>query len=576
MKIVFIVLAHQYPHLVRRLLNKILSDNDFLIVIHYDAKAPESEIKILREMKEIDESRLKFAKRVDIRWGEWSMMEAVLNCLEVMFESDWEFDYVYLISAADYPIQPLTYLKSYLADNNGKEFIESFDAEQRWWVAGGIQKERYECWHFFNWRSNPKIFSLSLYLQKLFLIKRRLPEGHRAFVGSQWWTLTKNTCRNLLTLSKDKKVTNFYKRVWVPDEMYFQTLIRLFVDNQNIVSHGLTLYQFSDYGVPVVYYNGHEQYLQNQNFFFARKISNYADQLRDFLDQYTEKSFDNACFDTSSIGIKSECYHDQRLIGRLGLHGKRKIGQIKNSWYGELEWNALRYFVIYGFTDRFMRFFQDFFNQFDTVVCHGYLFDGKEIDFYGECDSLSGYSKTDIKLRDHNRRTFLSDVIQADPSKITGYLLKNKEGQDMLDVHIWDPHAYVFFLKESPIYSFLEKHSEINFDDQIKTSYAIYCRSVLDEQYLIERKLVDSGKFNYSAFSLSVENFFDYGVLHSEIRKISSAIKRSPNMEALESYLQNSSVDFMENTSMSSELLEVDQMIRNEYEILHRREKGAR
>ena len=69
----------------------------------------------------------------------------------------------------------------------------------------------------------------------------------------------------------------YFSRVWIPDESYYQTLVRLY--STDIESRSLTLSKFDFQGKPHVFYDDHLQLLRRSDCFVARKIWPYAERL---------------------------------------------------------------------------------------------------------------------------------------------------------------------------------------------------------------------------------------------------------------------------------------------------------
>ena len=82
---------------------------------------------------------------------------------------------------------------------------------------------------------------------------------------------------------KRKDVMRFFRTTWIPDETFFQTLVRHLVPEHEIKTRTLTFLMFSDYGMPITFYNDHYDLLLSQDFLFARKISPEAKGLKDRL-----------------------------------------------------------------------------------------------------------------------------------------------------------------------------------------------------------------------------------------------------------------------------------------------------
>jgi len=455
MTIAYLILAHQHPVLLARLIRR-LFDAGGVVAIHFDRNAGESPVKALQELLGQDFERLVRVERVAVVWGEWSLVEATLNGLEAIARSEYRPDYVCLLSGSDYPVRPLDELQDFLVRNRGKEYIESFSDKEHFWVKTGIQRERYLYRFPFNWGTHPRLFSMTLKLQQLLHWKRHVPAGIDPHFGSQWWVLTWNSCAAILRLCENEKWMQFFKGTWVPDELFFQTLIRNVTEAENIRSHSLTLYQFTDCGTPVVYCNGHEGYLARQNFFFARKISPWADSLRDRLDAIAAGDRHPYRFVDEAIGTRTSEYLDHcRLYGK-GLYGKQVIGRAGDKVLGDLSWNRQPYFIVIGFSSSEIQAFQDYLNSLDGVICHGQLFHPGYIDFQDSVDRYAGFSRQDVSLRDNNIQNFLAQLLHEDSERKVGFLVDPDTRQDAISVLVCDPNARVILLFGDPIQAFLE------------------------------------------------------------------------------------------------------------------------
>ena len=77
----------------------------------------------------------------------------------------------------------------------------------------------------------------------------------------------------------------FFATTWIPDETFFQTLVRHLVPEHEIETRTLTFLMFTDYGMPVTFYNDNYDLLLSQDYLFARKISAHAVELKQRLGQ---------------------------------------------------------------------------------------------------------------------------------------------------------------------------------------------------------------------------------------------------------------------------------------------------
>ena len=166
-------------------------------------------------------------------------------------------------------------------DNSDVDYVESFDFFESDWIKTGMKEDRLHYLHFFNERTQKWLFYTSLNLQRPFGLSREVPNDIQVQIGSQWWCLRWRTVEAIMEFIKRRRdVVNFFKTTCIPDETFFQTLVRhLFPDNQ-IRTRTLTLLVFSDYGMPATFYNDHYDFLIEQDYLFVRKISPGAYELK--------------------------------------------------------------------------------------------------------------------------------------------------------------------------------------------------------------------------------------------------------------------------------------------------------
>lgn len=276
MKILYIVLAHNQPERLSNITSSIINaSTDASIIIHYDGNASQDGFNKLHSSVANNPKIHLVNKRVRCQWGTYSLVDATLESLRQAKKLSIDFDYVILLSGACMPSKPIKELEKFLSANNGKEFIEFNDEN---WMIGGLRKERYE-FYFPYGASKEKSFIEDTWvnIQKKLRIKRKTPLDMKVRFGSQWWTLTWKTCLDMLSLlDENPKIETFFKKTYIPDEMFFQTVVGHLVPNELITGYGLTFFKFTDYGKPIVFYDDHGDYPFNLEKFFVRKVSDEA------------------------------------------------------------------------------------------------------------------------------------------------------------------------------------------------------------------------------------------------------------------------------------------------------------
>ena len=300
MKLLFVILAHDRPEDAAGLARALVgAATDARALIHFDARAPEAAFAALAAAV-ADAPRVGLvARRVACRWGGFGLVEAPLNALaqaEVEGEaSGWAPDYAILLSGACLPCRPVASLERFLAENAGREFIESEDES---WVTGGWRAERWRFWHVFDHKTQNLAEHLSARLQKALGVRRRFPRGLEPRFGSQWWALSWPVAQAILAdVRRNPKRLAFFRTVWIPDEMVFQTYVHALVPKEAIAGFGLTHFQFTNLGKPVVYHDDHSAYVRTLERFFVRKVSPEARALRDACLARAAEPDDGAGFD---------------------------------------------------------------------------------------------------------------------------------------------------------------------------------------------------------------------------------------------------------------------------------------
>ena len=283
-KIAFILLCHKDPEAVVLQATQLTAAGDF-IAIHFDGRAPKAAFDRIRAGLAGNPNVTFARRRIHCGWGEWSLVQATLNAVEAAVEAFPRATHFYMISGDCMAIKSATYARRML-DATDCDYIESFDFFDSDWIKTGIKEERLIYRHLFNERTQKPLFYRSLELQKRLGLERAIPADLQMMIGSQWWCLRRRTIEWILNFTRKRRdVMRFFRTTWIPDETFFQTLVRHLVPASEIRARTLTFLMFTDYGMPVTFYNDHYDLLLSQDFLFARKISPEARELKTRLGQ---------------------------------------------------------------------------------------------------------------------------------------------------------------------------------------------------------------------------------------------------------------------------------------------------
>ncbi|MGV6840052.1 MAG: DUF5928 domain-containing protein [Planktomarina sp.] len=314
-KIAYILLCHKDPVSIIQQAQRLTASGDF-ISIHFDARAGAAAFKQIKAAL-ADNPNVTFAKkRLKCGWGEWSLVDATLEAIKAAVKAFDEATHFYMMSGDCQAIKSARFAHDFL-DARDVDYIESFDFFESDWIKTGMKEERLIYRHYFNERTHKKLFYWAFDLQKRMGWTRKIPEDLQIMIGSQWWCLRRNTIEMILEFTRKRKdVMRFFATTWIPDETFFQTLVRHLVPRSEIESRTLTFLMFTDYGMPVTLYNDHYDFLIAQDYLFARKVSSEALELKDRLG----KLYNNPEFKFQISGEGRELF--TFLVNR-GRHGRR-------------------------------------------------------------------------------------------------------------------------------------------------------------------------------------------------------------------------------------------------------------
>ena len=281
-KIAFILLCHKDPEAIINQVERLTAVGDY-VAIHFDASANPAHFAMIEEAFH-DHPSVAFAvKRIKCGWGEWSLVQATLYAVEAAVEKFPRATHFYMLSGDCQPIKTADYVHDYL-DNNDCDFIESFDYFESDWIKTGMKEERLIYRHFFNERTQKWRFYTSFNMQRRLGLTRDIPDDLQIQIGSQWWCLRRRTVEAILEFTRERKdVMRFFRTTWIPDETFFQTLVRHLIPEKEIRTRTLTFLMFTDYGMPLTFYNDHYDLLLSQDYLFARKVSPEAVELKERL-----------------------------------------------------------------------------------------------------------------------------------------------------------------------------------------------------------------------------------------------------------------------------------------------------
>ncbi len=313
-RIAYVLLCHKDPEAVIAQAERLTAAGD-LIAIHHDAAAPQAEFARIRQGLADNPSVALVLQRRRCGWGDWSLVDATLRTLRTAMDAFPQATHFYMLSGDCMPIKSAEHARAIL-DSDDADCIECHDFFTSGWIRTGLTEERLTRHHLFNERRHKRLFYAALAVQRRLGLRRSLPRGMRIRIGSQWWCLRRATVERVLQFCDDRPdILRFFRRTWIPDETFFQTIVGHLVPEAQVRCRPPTFLMFTDYGMPVTFHDDHLDLLLRQDCLFARKISPGARQLRDRLGRlYAE------------TGVRLAIADDGRALHRF-LTGRGRVGQ---------------------------------------------------------------------------------------------------------------------------------------------------------------------------------------------------------------------------------------------------------
>lgn len=218
----YMILAHHEFDLLQLLVST-LDDERNDIFIHFDLKVPATILPSL----EVKLSRLYIIQnRIDVRWGDVSVVEAEYALFEAVALSGNDYTYCHLLSGVDLPLKSQDYIHTFFEKHEGFEFVGYYSGDN---LAESIDR-KVRCYHpfahsfkgqGFSYQAKRVIRALVIRLQLALGFKRHQSITFKK--GTQWVSITKSFLDYIL--SRKDSVLQLYKHTFCSDEIFIQTLL---------------------------------------------------------------------------------------------------------------------------------------------------------------------------------------------------------------------------------------------------------------------------------------------------------------------------------------------------------------
>ncbi|MDQ3849104.1 MAG: beta-1,6-N-acetylglucosaminyltransferase [Actinomycetota bacterium] len=241
MRIAYVILAHQLPEQLVRLVRR-LNTPSALFLVHINRRSDDAVYRAARAgLAQLD--NVVFLRRHKLYWGGFGHVRATLEGLDELHRRSAQFDYAALLTGQDYPIKPVSTIERTLAESGGRSFM-AYDR-----LPGGLADgmERITYWHSRR-IGRPRGWHLRL------PIRRRFPQRLVPYGGSSYWWLSCEAVDYVRRfIAEQPGVYRFFKHVDVPDEIFFHTVLMNSPLRDSVVNDELRHVDWTRQPMPAIF-----------------------------------------------------------------------------------------------------------------------------------------------------------------------------------------------------------------------------------------------------------------------------------------------------------------------------------
>jgi hypothetical protein len=433
------------------------------VAVHADRRVPADAMVRFNQATEAAGDVLLTPRRA-CEWGTFSLVAATNDAAAALLSAYPDVTHVVLCSGSCVPLRPADDLTRFLAEQPDADFIQSVACEDVDWAIGGLNGERFTLRFPFAWKRRRRLFDKYVELQRRVGFSRSIPEEVEPHLGSQWWCLTRATLAAILSAPERPRLDRYFRRVWIPDESYYQSLARR--HSRLLISRSLTFSRFDPQGRPFVLYDDHLPALQARPEFLVRKVWHGANAVYDaVLGDGSARRADRPSppAQTASIDGQFDAAEQRGRTGRPGLVAQHRFPR------PGFERGRTRapYTILVGYDAAFTGV-RDWLETATGADVHGRLFHPQKAQFAQEPPVGPGCSSAEPRLRDYDPKAFLTNFVWAGGGRHQVFLFEPGDSGAFWGLAAFDPNATIVMITGAWILPLL--NADIPFDRLRKTA----------------------------------------------------------------------------------------------------------
>lgn len=288
MRIAYLILCHQNPQLLEKIVNRVTVGTDNIAVVHVDAKV---EIEPFREPFADSERVFFIEDRYKVYWGGYNVARATLSCMEAALQHDC--DRVVVYEGMTWPLHSNEQIDEYFTKHPETEFIRAINA-----TKSNDRKHYMKChgWYLSNvdvrsWNNAKSLFHHMLSIPRKLGIKYRRgyyvdPVSHRrmdVYWGWAFVSLTRKCAEYIIKTDKENaSMRRYFSHVYIPGETYIASIVfnskfrkktmdgRALEDGAD--ARGITYFEYSD-EIRVFHDLEELKNVDKSQFLYVRKVA---------------------------------------------------------------------------------------------------------------------------------------------------------------------------------------------------------------------------------------------------------------------------------------------------------------
>jgi Core-2/I-Branching enzyme len=222
--IAYFILVHRYPEQFKRLFRSIYQPGNSYVV-HIDKS---SGAELANDLKWFlaPYQGVRILPAQNALWGGYSLIDAELRGMAMLLEMDPDWTHYINLSGQDFPLKSQDYIRSFLTAHPGQQFIRAVcQRSERPDTMNRVS-------HYFV-EALGRIFKTR--------IARKFLSQASPFIGTQWKAVTRSFCEFVCHDQRVARYKSFYRRSFIADEAFFQTVIMNHADQGKVMNDDLRM-----------------------------------------------------------------------------------------------------------------------------------------------------------------------------------------------------------------------------------------------------------------------------------------------------------------------------------------------